>query len=38
MRKLTRRVKRHIVAGKFCALSPYGLAGMIAGVGFFCWS
>mgnify|MGYP000846503762 CR=1 FL=1 len=31
MRKLTGRVKRHIVAGRFCIISlPYG-------IGLFCW-
>ena len=29
--------KKHIVAGQFCAFSPYGIVGMIAGIGFFCW-
>ena len=31
MRKLTGRVKRHIVAGRFCSI------GLRYGVGIFCW-
>ena len=31
MRKLTGRVKRHIVAGRFC------IRGLRYGVGIFCW-
>lgn len=38
MKKLSNKHIKHIVAGQFCALSPYGVVGMIAGIGFFCWS
>lgn len=35
---MSKKHEKHIVAGQFCALSPYGVVGMIAGIGFFCWS
>ena len=38
MKKLSNKNKKHIVAGQFCALSTYGIAGMIAGIGLCCWS